>query len=71
MSSGRVVRPSPMVEGRAQLKLENPTTEVSVSEFLIRPEAFPIFHESLFWALRGQELQSGETAAAGAARKDV
>ena len=41
MSSGRVVRPSPMAEGRAQLKQKSNNR----SQRLRDTPAFPIFHE--------------------------
>jgi hypothetical protein len=43
MSSGRVVRPSPMAEGRAQLKQKSNNR----SQRLRDTPAFPIFHDSV------------------------
>ena len=42
MSSGRVVRPGPMAEGRAQLKQKSNNR----SQRLRDTPAFPIFHDS-------------------------
>ena len=63
MSSGRVVRPSPMAEGRAQLKQKSNNR----SQRLRDTPAFPIFHDSRQLHLpESWQLEEGLLARLGA-----